>query len=431
MTARQLALKVLLRCEKSGGYSPIVLDTALSRSELEAKDRALATALVTAVISHRITLDYIIGRLSSIPEEKIEPETKNILRLGLCQLRYFDRIPAHAAVNESVVLAPHRSAGFVNALLRSYLRQKGEILLPTDALDRLSVTYSVDRLVAEEFVNAYGYGKAESILRAFCETPRLSLRVNKLKTDRESLISRLGEGASASPLSPCGIMLDGGNVTSLPGFNTGEFFVQDTASQLCTAAVGGADISGGLFIDACSAPGSKSFGVAIDMKNSGKVLSFDLHENKLSLVSAGAARLGIDIIETKKADGREFISPLAESADAVLCDVPCSGYGVLAKKPEIRYKSPKVCAALPDIQYAILENCSRYVKKGGVLVYSTCTLLPRENEENAKRFLSEHGDLFAPEDFSVNGRNYAAFTTLFPDTDGTDGFFIAKFRRKQ
>lgn len=431
MTARQLALKVLLRCEKSGGYSPIVLDTALSRSELDVKDRALATALVTAVISHRITLDYIIGRLSSIPEEKIEAETKNILRLGLCQLRYFDRIPAHAAVNESVALAPHRSAGFVNAVLRSYLRQRGEILFPADALDRLSVIYSVDRLVAEEFVNAYGYGKAESIFRAFCETPRLSLRVNTLKTDRESLISRLGEGAEASALSPCGIMLDGGNVTSLPGFDTGEFFVQDTASQLCTAAVGGADISGGLFIDVCSAPGSKSFGVAIDMKNSGKVLSFDLHENKLSLVSAGAERLGIDIIETKKADGRDFISPLAESADAVLCDVPCSGYGVLAKKPEIRYKSPGVCAALPDIQYSILENCSRYVKKGGVLVYSTCTLLPRENEENAKRFLSEHGDLFAPEDFSVNGRNYAAFTTLFPDTDGTDGFFIAKFRRKQ
>ena len=209
MTARQLALKVLLRCEKSGGYSPIVLDTALSRSELDAKDRALSTALVTAVISHRMTLDYIIGRLSSIPEEKIEPETKNILRLGLCQLRYFDRIPAHAAVNESVALAPHRSAGFVNAILRSYLRQKGEILFPTDALDRLSVTYSVDRLVAEELVAAYGYGKAESILRAFCETPRLLLRVNTLKTDRKSLISRLGEGASVSPLSPCGIMLDG------------------------------------------------------------------------------------------------------------------------------------------------------------------------------------------------------------------------------
>ena len=166
------------------------------------------------------------------------------------------------------------------------------------------------------------------------------------------------------------------------------------------------------------------------MQNRGRVLSFDLHENKLSLVSESAARLGLDIIETKKADGREFISELSGVADAVLCDVPCSGYGVLAKKPEIRYKSPEVCASLPDIQYAILENCSRYVKKGGVLVYSTCTLLPRENEENARRFLSDHGDFFVPEDFSVNGRPYPAFTTLFPDTEGTDGFFIAKFRRK-
>lgn len=431
MTARQLALRVLMRCEKSGGYSPIVLDTALSQSELDIKDRALTTALVTSVISHKITLDYIIGRLSNIPEEKTEPETRNILRLGLCQLRYFDRIPAHAAVNESVALAPHRSAGFVNAVLRSYLRQKGELSLPDDTMERLSVLYSVDRLIAEEFVAAYGYEKAESILRAFAEPPHLSLRVNTLKTDRDSLISRLGEGARASELSPCGITLDGGNVTSLCGFDGGEFFVQDTASQLCTAAVGGESFSGGLFIDSCSAPGSKSFGVAIDMKNRGRVLSFDLHENKLSLVAQSAARLGIDIITPEKADGRDFIAGLAECADAVLCDVPCSGYGVLAKKPEIRYKSPEMCRALPDIQYAILKNCSRYVKRGGVLVYSTCTLLPRENEENARRFLAEFGELFVPEDFCVNGRTYNAFTTLFPDTDGTDGFFIAKFRRKR
>ena len=430
MTARQLALRVLLRCEKSGGYSPIVLDTMLSRSELELKDRALVTALVTSVISHKITLDYLIGRLSSIPEEKIEDETRNILRLGLSQIIYFDRIPAHAAVNESVILAPHRSAGFVNAVLRSYLRQKDVIPFPENAEERLSVLYSVDRILVRELVGSYGYDKTESILRAFSEPPYLSIRVNTLKTDRESLISRLGKGAKASELSLCGIRLEGGSVTSLPGFDEGEFFVQDTASQLCTAALGGESLSGGLFIDSCAAPGSKSFGVAIDMQNRGRVLSFDLHENKLSLISESAARLGIDIIETKKADGREFISELSGVADAVLCDVPCSGYGVLAKKPEIRYKSPEVCAALPDIQYAILENCSRYVKKGGVLVYSTCTLLPRENEENARRFLSDHGDLFVPEAFRVNGRTYPAFTTLFPDTEGTDGFFIAKFRRK-
>lgn len=429
VTARRLALDILTRWEKSGGYSQILLDTYLSRRSLDEKDKALVTALVNGVIARKLTLDYTIDAFSRLPGGKIEPATRNILRLGLLQLTYFDRIPDHAAVNESVALAPRRSAGFVNAVLRSYLRAGKSVPLPTAGTEGLSVRHSVDAELCGALTEAYGYERADAILAAFSEPPSIALRVNTLKTDRESLLKKL-KGASASELSPCGIVADGGNVTELPGFDEGEFFVQGIASQLCTAAIGGADLCGGLFVDACSAPGSKSFGVAIDMQDRGRVLSFDLHESKLSLIANGAKRLGFGIVETSKADARHFIPELSGRADAVLCDVPCSGYGVLAKKPEIRYRSPASRGELPQIQYAILENCAKYVKRGGVLVYSTCTVLPDENEGNAKRFLALHGDEFVAEDFTVCGRRYGAFTTLLPDTDHTDGFFIAKFRRK-
>ena len=196
----------------------------------------------------------------------------------------------------------------------------------------------------------------------------------------------------------------------------GDFFVQDEASQLCVRALDAHP--GETVIDACACPGSKSFGAAIDMENRGRVLSFDLHENKLSLVRAGAERLGITILTAAAHDGRFFQPSLEETADRVLCDVPCSGYGVIGKKPEIRYKDPAECAGLPDIQLAILENNSRYVKRGGVLVYSTCTLLPEENEENVARFLARH-PAFAPE----------SMRTFTPDADGTDGFFVCRMRR--
>ena len=213
----------------------------------------------------------------------------------------------------------------------------------------------------------------------------------------------------------------------LEGLADGEFFVQDEASQICCEALGAQP--GELVVDVCAAPGSKSFGAAINMKNSGRVISCDLHANKLSLIKSGAKRLGIDIIETRAADAREPISELFGLADRVICDVPCSGYGVIAKKPEIRYKDPGETEKLPDIQYAILENCSRYVRPGGTLVYSTCTVLDRENRANVERFLASHGD-FYPEDFYVCGKKYDALTTFMPDTDETDGFFVAHLVRK-
>ena len=261
--------------------------------------------------------------------------------------------------------------------------------------------------------------RTEALLGAFNRSTPLTLRVNTLRTSREALLSRLREaGYAAEPTreSEDGILLPSAPVTSLPGFAQGEFFVQDEASQLCVRAL---DAKGGMTVlDACACPGSKSFGAAISMQNEGRVIACDLHQNKLSLVESGAARLGISILTTEARDARAEKAEWTEKFDRVLCDVPCSGFGVFAKKPELRYKDPKQSEALPGIQSAILQNASRFLKVGGRLVYSTCTLLPEENGENVAAFLRTHGE------FTLLRER-----TLYPDVDGTDGFYYAILQR--
>ena len=430
-TARSVALKTLLKCESGGGYSNIALDAELEKSGLDRADRALATELVFGVTERRITLDYYISKLSSTKLSKIEPYVLCLIRLGIYQLAFLDRVPSYAAVNESVDLAPKRAKGFVNAILRSFMRQKEPPAPPSDPIKKLSVLYSYPEELCELFCSEFGYGRAESLFDAMNVRPRSDLRVNTLKTDRGSVLEylkRSGVDAAPSELSPVGIVTEKGAVAKLSGFADGEFFVQDEASQICTAALGA--LPGEFIIDACSAPGSKSFGAAIDMQNKGRIVSCDLHKNKLSLIRSGAQRLGIDIIETRAHDARVTVDDFISKADRVICDVPCSGFGVISKKPEIRYKDTVQTENLPEIQYAILKSCAKYVKPGGTLIYSTCTVLDRENGANVRRFLSESPDFYA-EDFTVGDRKFDALTTLMPDTDKTDGFFIARMRRKK
>lgn len=430
VSAREVALDILLRCEKDGGYANLALDAALSRSELSAVDRGLVTELVFGVIERKITLDHYISKLSSAKLGEVEPRVLMLLRMAIYQLAFLDRIPAYAAVNESVSLCPKRAKGYVNAVLRSFMRLDAPIALPDEPIERLSVEYSYPTSLCELFCSEFGLERAGALFSAMNENPKPSFRVNTLKTDSETLIAALekeGVKAQKSSLAPNGLVTSGGAVVSLSGLKNGEFFVQDEASQICCEALGAK--AGDFVIDVCAAPGSKSFGAAINMKNIGRVLSCDLHKNKLSLIERGAKRLGIDIIETRAADGRVGIEELFSKADKVICDVPCSGYGVIAKKPEIRYKDPKETERLPEIQYDILESCSRYVKAGGVLVYSTCTVLGRENGDNIEKFLNAHSDFYA-EDYEVCGKKYSAITTFMPDTDKTDGFFVARLRRK-
>ena len=439
MNLRKLALDLLDKNEKSGQYSNIAVDNAISREGLDGKDSRLLSVLVYGVIERRITLDFIIDGLSSLPPSKIERTTRNILRMGLYQLIFLDRIPAHAAVSESVSLCNKRSRGFVNALLRGFERKRtGDLAADfgfpkkeQDPLAYLSVTYSYPVALCKRFCEIFGLDKTEEIFRAWEATSPTTLRVNSLRTTRDKLLATLteqGVDATPTPYAATGIRTFGASPAAL-GLFDGLCFVQDEASQICIAALGAK--RGETVIDMCACPGSKSFGAALDMNNEGRVLSFDLHENKLSLVTKGAETLGISIIKTSARDGRDFDPALEGIADRVICDVPCSGFGVVAKKPEIRYKDPADSAALPDIQLAILKNAKRYLKVGGTLVYSTCTLLPEENEENVARFLAATPDM-VPCDFTVGElRSRNGMLTLLPSEHGTDGFFIAKFTRKE
>ena len=423
---RALALSLLLRSEKENVYSNIALDNLLCRSSMSRIDKNLTSALFYGVIERRLSLDWHIKKYSSRPIEEIDIHTLCALRLGIYQLIYCSKIPPHAAINETVELCARKTRGFVNAILRSYLRSPDVSLPMRDgSAEYLSVAYSVGVLLARKLIAEFGAEEAENFLAASLDTATTTLRVNTLKTSRDELLEKIPEG-TPSKYSENGIYVKG-SVRDLYGFDEGLFFVQDDASQLCVTAIDAK--AGETVLDICACPGSKSFGMAMDMENSGRVLSFDLHENKLSLVRRGAERLGIDIIETSAADGRIRREELLGIADKILCDVPCSGFGVLAKKPELRYKDPSESARLPDIQLAILENASDYLKVGGTLVYSTCTVFSEENQNNIKRFLEKRKDfILCP--FSVGDIDCPdGYITLLPHVHGRDGFFIAKLKR--
>ena len=418
---RRIAWEVLCRAEQAEQYSNLALDAAIRRNGgLTDSDRALLTALVYGVTERRLTLDHWIASLTGGRE--IEREIRTLLRLGLYQLACLDRVPDHAAVHETVALAPRRATGFVNAVLRSFLRKNKQIDPPdreTDPVGYLSVVYSVVPELCRKLSEEFGEERCESILAAVRELPPVCLRVNSIRTTAHGLAEALrSAGYDPEPFGETGLRLRGNvPVASLPGFREGDFFVQDEASQECVRALGARP--GMTVIDVCACPGSKSFGAAADMDNRGKILSFDLHASKLSLLRSGAERLGITILETGERDARTPLPEWTGKADRVICDVPCSGYGVLAKKPELRYKDPAVSVGLPEIQSAILEASSALVRPGGRLVYSTCTILPEENGAVVSSFLDRH-----PEFVRTGERSF------FPDTDRTDGFYFAVLERQ-
>ena len=416
---REVAWQVLNRCDVNEQYSNIALDTAIKRADLKDSDRGLLTALVYGTIERKITLDASIERLAVHGTKDLPQDVRNLLRMGIYQMAFLDRIPDHAAVNETVDLAPKRYRGFVNAILHAFVRGGKALAIPEreeDPIRYLSVRYSFCEEICETFAASFGLTRTEELFAAFEKEPPLTVRVNTLRATREELMerwSRDGLRAETTEESENGIrVLDKAPVTALYGFEEGLFFVQDEASQLCVKALDvGRDMK---VLDACACPGSKSFGAAMDLQNTGSVIACDLHKNKLSLVTSGAERLGIANLSVMEQDARVRREEWVGAFDRVLCDVPCSGFGVFAKKPELRYKSPAESARLPKIQADILDNASAYVKTGGKLVYSTCTLLPDENENNVAAFLERNGD------FSLLDQR-----TLTPDRDGTDGFFYA------
>ena len=435
VSAREAALLSLCRIEKEGRYSNLEADLILRGGGLSEKDRGLYTRLVYGTIERKLTLDYLLSALSTRPFEKTDPGVKNLLRLSAYQILYADRIPVSAAVNEGVNLCKkyYKGAdGFVNALLRRLIRERDSLSFPqkdTDPIGYLSTYYSVSPGVCALFLEQFPIERCESLFEAMNKNPPTTLRVNTARISMEGFLKRLAEQGipfEKTALAPYGVRVQT-PVSSLDLFEEGLCFVQDEASQLCVAALHAGPHQ--TMIDCCACPGGKSFGAAIDMGNCGRVLSFDLHKNKLSLIDKGAERLGLSIIETAEADAAKPREALFEAADLLLIDAPCSGLGVLAKKPELRYKKVEETARLPQIQAAILENACRYVKKGGRVLYSTCTLLKRENEERYFAFLEDHPE-FEEAPLGIPGAENVSHLTLFPDVHGTDGFFISAMRRK-
>ena len=426
---RSAAAASLIAWEKNGRYANLEVSASLATSAMSEADRALYTALVYGVIERVITLDYIIATLSSRPLGEIDREALCALRLGIYQLTFMDRIPPHAAVSESVDTAPTRSRGFVNALLRTYLRGGCRYTLPEgDPLTRMSVEYSAPVELCAFWCERYGKDLTSHLLSSTTRNPSVTLRVNPLTTSTANVVAEFTEAeASLCPLAPDMVTVkSAAHITD--GIRAGKYFVQDPASRLCVKALD--PQPGETVIDTCAAPGGKTLSAALDMKNEGRIIAFDLHENKLSLIRRTAASLGISILEVQARDARNPDPALIGQADRVLCDAPCSGLGVIGKKPDIKYKSLDSIRALPEIQYGILCGAAQYVRPGGTLVYSTCTLNPDENEHIVTRFLMEHPEFRAVDfDLGAAGGSTDGMRTFYPHLDGCDGFFIAKMVR--
>ena len=451
---RALALSTLLAV-KRGQYGNIAVDTVLRRHELSDADRNLYTALVYGVMERQVTLEFLLGLHASRPLDELDDTVRTALCMGLYQLIYLDRVPDHAALDRTVSLVPRRSSGFVNAVLRAYLRsetsfsaRENTLRTPDEWVARYpnlaskpylaaSVAYGIPLSLCRILCEVLG-DRAHAAMAAFGEKPPITLRVNPLKADREAVKATLSEAGMTvldGLYAPHALRVTSGVPIATDAFRDGVFFVQDEASQLCVAALDAH--AGDVVVDTCSCPGSKAFGIALDMENAGTVAAFDLHKSKLSLITANAERLGISIITAAERDARNPDPDLVGRCDRVLCDVPCSGLGVIAKKPEIRHKDLSESARLPAIQAAILEASATYLKVGGVLVYSTCTVLPAENEEVVSAFLAKHPE-FEPYDFTFPAgdtsvsdiRSVGGMVTLLPDQNRTDGFFIARLCRR-
>lgn len=437
--ARGAALTALERCRRSGAWSDAVLGGVMDSAGLDERERALCAQLCAGVMQRMYFLDYYIGCWCSTKPERLEPKLLDLLRLSAYQIIFLDRIPNSAAVNEGVklcrALGYARAAGLVNAVLRR-LSENAENLPPVregDPLKELSVKYSCPEHLTRYVTDMLGFEQAEALLRAQNEPVPVTVQCNTLRTDTPALLNSLrahGVDAQPHPFLPDCLTLDrAGAIARLEEFRAGWFYVQDAAAKLAVMAAN--PKPGDRVLDVCAAPGGKSFAAWMLSGGGADITACDLHENKLRRIRAGAERLGIENLGTHAADGRIFRPEWERAFDIVIADVPCSGLGVIRKKPDIRYKDPADFAALPEIQGAIIANAARYVKPGGVLLYSTCTFREEENAAVTGAFLSAHPG-FRAEDFTLPGSLNSAGGSiqLLPHIHGTDGFFIAKIRRE-
>ena len=432
--ARITAAQGLMKMERDAGYSNLVLDELLRTQKLDSRQAAFASALFYGVLERKYTLQAVLQGYLRRPIARLAPAARQALYLGVYQMLYLDSVPDAAAVDESVKLVKYfkqiHAAGLVNAVLRAFLRDGKPLPAATGAAETdWAVQYSCPQWLVKLWRQAYGDDCTKQLLANSLGRPATYLRVNTLRTDDASLLQALADGGIACQLEPipphCIAVEKFSAITAHPAFQSGAFHIQDRASQICAAVL--QPQPGQRVADFCAAPGGKSFTMAQLMENTGSLYSFDLHPHRVALIAQGAKRLGITNLTAQVHDGCQY-NPQLGFFDRILCDVPCSGLGVIRRKPEIKYKDPDSFADLPQLQYRILTASARYLKPGGRLVYSTCTLNPAENQQVVTRFLQEHPqfagcrlpDFLATDSFEK---------TFFGREYDTDGFYLALLER--
>ena len=411
--ARKTAVKVLVKIEKEGTYSNLGVAEALKNSELNLQDKSLATAIIYGVLDRKITLDYILSKFLKTPINKTEPFTLMVLRSALYQIKYMDKIPESAAVNEAVKIMKSskfsRNSGFVNGVLRSVLRTEVEIP-KGDSAEDLSVRYSCPLWIVESFLKDYGLADTKALLEESLKPAPTVLRINTVKADISEIEKEYEIKENSIELTK------GIDISNSELYKKGLVYAQDYASQKAVEVLN--PKAGDRVLDVCSAPGGKAFTMANLMGNKGEIIACDLYPHRVELIERTAKRLGLDIIKTAVADATRYNPKLGEF-DCVLCDVPCSGLGVIRRKPEIKYNALPCLEELKNIQLSILKNAVKYLKKGGKLLYSTCTLRREENEKLVISFQKEYNDLCKVYEH-----------TFMPHKDGTDGFYCALFEKR-
>lgn len=433
---RKTALKILQKAD-DGAYLNLAFKDALADSTLSALDIAFVKELVFGVFRNKILLDHIIRKNSSIRLKKIDPKVLNILRMGAYQLLFMDKVPDHASVSETVNLAKKnaspKTVSFVNALMRSIIRTDLDLSAITDKTEYLSVKYSYPLPLAEFFVENFGE-RAEALMKAENSSPELCVRINTLKTTKEEFTKKLddlGIKYENVPYTDCGLYLFGATEEKRKHLS-GLFSIQDQSSQLSALSL--APSPNDFVLDLCSAPGGKTTHLAELMENKGKIYATDIYETRLKSVDFLARNLGIDIIKTYQHDATVLDEKLVGKADKILADVPCSGLGIIRRKPDIKYKENITdFSELNEIQLKILNTAYQYLKSGGVLVYSTCTINKGENIDLVNKFLATHKDMLLDKiesphilDKSLGNNGYIE---IFPDTDKSDGFFVCRMKK--
>ena len=438
--SRLVAIVVIEKVLNENAYSNIVLGLELNKSELSDKDKALVTEIVYGTLKYKYTIDKILLRYVKKGIDKLESFVLNILRISIYQIRFLDKVPSFAAVNEAVNLTKKKSnigaSKLVNGVLRSYLRDTdAKYFNEEDNIERLCFEYSFTKALVKLFIKQYGPESAEVILKGLNYKPDVTVRVNTLRLTYKEIWEKLienGYNIEEGYACPAAIrIIKGKNIENNLLFNEGNITVQDESAMLTALSM---DLEPNLnVLDLCSAPGGKTTHIAELMSNTGHVRAFDIHKNKLSLIKENLNRIGITNTTCDVMDATEYSEDLFESADRVLIDVPCSGLGIIRKKPEIKWsKNIKDINSIVDIQRKIMENASKYVKKGGVLVYSTCTLNKQENESNVDWFIESHPEFKIEPVFygKLDNISYSdkGYVTIFPN-EYMDGFFIAKIRK--